>query len=244
MKNFDAWGKHDPLWAILTAPGKKGNKWKTDEFFKTGVEQVDGVIKYLETIPVDLKRGRALDFGCGVGRLTQALGNYFDEVCGVDIAPSMIKLANDYNGHGEKIKYFINKTNDLSIFPDNEFDFILTLITLQHMEPRYSMKYMKEFIRILKFGGVLVFQIPAAYARPSFGKRIEQSIRYRTPVFIIKLIYSLEGKEVRPPLMEMYGIDRDEVERLLNDNGAKVIDVLSMAKGKPPPNFRYCVTKE
>lgn len=57
----------------------------------TGIEEINSIIKYLKGLPVEISYKRALDFGCGAGRLTQALAGYFEEVCGIDIAPSMIE---------------------------------------------------------------------------------------------------------------------------------------------------------
>ncbi len=35
-RNWDALGKTDPFWAILSVPDKKGNRWDLDEFLATG----------------------------------------------------------------------------------------------------------------------------------------------------------------------------------------------------------------
>lgn len=137
QRNWDAFGKTDPLWAILTDPEKRGGKWDLDEFFKAGDDTINKIFKYIESIGINFRRGRALDFGCGVGRLTQPLTRYFNEVIGVDIAPSMIELARKYNRHGDRCKYYLNPDNDLRQFPDDSFDFIISIITLQHMKPRY-----------------------------------------------------------------------------------------------------------
>ena len=94
QRNWDALGKADPLWTVLTWPEKKGNQWDTDEFFKTGADEIEAVMRSLESLGLDPPRGKALDFGCGVGRLTQALAGRFDEAHGVDIAESMIDMAN------------------------------------------------------------------------------------------------------------------------------------------------------
>ncbi len=139
--SWNQFGEIDALWSILTRPDKTGNKWQADEFFKTGVEEIDAVIKHVESLGLNTARRKALDFGCGVGRLTQALANYFDEVEGVDIAPSMIERANKFNSHGDRCKYHLNETDDLKLFADNRFDFIYTNITLQHIAPRYSTNY-------------------------------------------------------------------------------------------------------
>ncbi|WP_420485333.1 class I SAM-dependent methyltransferase [Iningainema tapete] len=108
-----------------------------------------------------MSRKTALDFGCGVGRLSQAMVQYFETVHGVDISPSMLKLADKYNQHGSKCKYHLNDQDNLKLFPDNYFDFIYSKITLQHMEPQYSRRYIREFLRILAPQGLLIFQIPS-----------------------------------------------------------------------------------
>jgi tRNA/tmRNA/rRNA uracil-C5-methylase (TrmA/RlmC/RlmD family) len=95
-KNWDALGKIDPMWAILAEPSKKGRKWQTEEFFETGVSEIAELMGRLDEINVGVSRHKALDFVCGIGRLSQALARYFEEVHGVDIAPSMIQLAEQF----------------------------------------------------------------------------------------------------------------------------------------------------
>lgn len=163
-KNWDEFGKQDPLWAILTDPTKKNNNWNPDEFFKTGDEEITSVLKSVESLEFPKSRKRALDFGCGVGRLTQALCPYFDECYGVDIAPSMIESARKYNRYGDRCKYYVNDSADLSLFEDNHFDFIYSKIVLQHIKPEYSKNYIKEFVRVLSPGGLLLFQVPSGLA--------------------------------------------------------------------------------
>lgn len=160
QKNWNEFGKTDPLWAILVDPTKKGRKWKIKEFFETGNREIDTIMKYIESLDIKISYKKALDFGCGAGRLTQALTNYFDDVHGVDIAPSMIKLANKNNRYNEKCHYHLNEVNNLKLFEDNSFNFIYSNIVLQHMEPEYGKNYIKEFLRVIIPGGLTVFQIP------------------------------------------------------------------------------------
>jgi SAM-dependent methyltransferase len=158
--NWDKFGKTDPLWSIITAPSKRGGRWDADEFFATGCREIAAVMAYVQSLGVVLRKGRALDFGCGVGRLTQALCAYFAACDGVDIAPSMIELARRYNKFGEKCRYHLNEVPNLSLFADNSFEFIYSSVTLQHMRPDYSAAYLKEFLRVLAPGGLAVFQLP------------------------------------------------------------------------------------
>lgn len=253
QKHWNGFGKTDPLWAILTWPDKKGNKWRIEEFFETGVKEIDGIMKYVESLGVNISFGKALDFGCGVGRLTQALARYFDEVCGIDIAPSMINLANKYNRYGDKCKYFINDKNDLKLFPDNSFNFIYSCITLQHMEPQYSKNYIREFLRILAPHGLAVFQLPSELLpipheeNPRRGKRLKEFIKPLVPNILLKLQYDIKAKvrqRLNRPIMEMYGIAREEVVSFLEENGGRIANIAQDGGGGPYwMSFRYCVAK-
>ncbi|MCC6861887.1 MAG: methyltransferase domain-containing protein [Bryobacterales bacterium] len=162
QRHWDQFGREDPLWAILTVPGKENRQWDPGDFFQTGVQEISEALGHVRSHGLDLRRRTALDFGCGVGRLTQALCHHFDRVWGVDIAPSMIAKAKAFNRFGERCIYAVNARDDLSGFENGSFDFVYSNITLQHMQPRFSLAYIREFLRVLSPGGVALFQLPAA----------------------------------------------------------------------------------
>ena len=168
QKHWDALGKSDPLWAILSLPEKRFGKWDLAEFFGYGREEIDQLWAFTDELGIPRPVGKALDFGCGVGRLTQALCAHFDECVGIDISPSMIEGAQRLNQYGDRCTYVLNGRDDLSIFQDGEFQFIYSIIVLQHMRPDYMKKYLKEFLRILAPGGLVVFQIPGENALTGF----------------------------------------------------------------------------
>jgi ubiquinone/menaquinone biosynthesis C-methylase UbiE len=229
QKNWDRFGKTDPFWAILSTPEAKEGKWEIDKFFLTGKKEIEQVLQNIQNLNLDLRYQKALDFGCGVGRLSQALSIYFSEVHGVDIAPSMIDLANKYNTHGNKCHYHLNDKNNLELFESNSFDFIYTNITLQHMKPEYSKKYIQEFLRILAPQGILVFQIPSHEKITSKIYQLRKFIYYRVSMSNrgIKFLYSLYHK-IRygtTARMEMYGIEEEKVIKLIEANGGKILEV-------------------
>ena len=139
--NWDELGATDPLWAILTVPEYKGNRWNVEEFFRSGqVAVAERLGRIGGQLGLPVHHRRALDFGCGVGRLTQALADHFDDAHGVDIAPSMIESARAANRSGERCTYHLNERDDLEIFEDEHFDFVLSEIVLQHMRPEYALR--------------------------------------------------------------------------------------------------------
>lgn len=162
QRHWDTFGQQDPYWAILTDPARRGNRWSPDEFFETGRVEILGHLEQAARLGVPRQWRRALDFGCGAGRLTQAIADHVDSALGIDVAPSMIALARAHNRHGERCTYEVNDQPDLSRWPDDSFDLIYTSRVLQHVEPRYSTAYVREFVRLLAPGGYLSFDLPSA----------------------------------------------------------------------------------
>lgn len=146
----------DPLWAILVRKDKRLGKWDREEFFESGQSEIDILMASCGISAGD--NGRVLDFGCGVGRLSRPLQKYFAEVHGVDISEEMIRLAKQFT-HG--CKFVVNDTGDLKLFRDDFFDFVYSNIVLQHQpEKRLAKAYIREFIRVIKPGAKVVFQMP------------------------------------------------------------------------------------
>jgi len=248
QQHWNRWGEIDPLWAIATDPTKRNHGWDPKEFFFTGEVEIYQILEYVASLNLAVRPGRALDFGCGAGRLCKALAKRFDEVNGVDIAPSMLRLAEQYNEHGPRCKFFLNDRDDLRLFPDNHFDFIYTNIVLQHIRPAHSKRYLSEFLRVLAPGGHMVFQLPShlldaqgAPAKP----RLPWGVRHmvRTVRSVLRKARTTVGPEAEP-IMEMHGVPRLEVEQLIRDGGGKVIDVQEFQVAGPQwMSYRYCVGK-
>ena len=153
-------GARDAQWAVLTHPGKRGARWTLDEFFKSGTDEIDAVLARARALGVMVRPARALDFGCGAGRLTQALAGTFDRVDAVDIARSMLREAARHV-RSPRVVFQHNTAPDLRIFPAGSFSFIYSTLVLQHMPTDLSRAYLGEFLRVLEPGGLLVVQVPS-----------------------------------------------------------------------------------
>jgi len=213
---WDQAGRSDAFWAVLNHPDKSGNRWVEEEFFETGVAEIQDLIGHLQGLNVAINSDRALDFGCGPGRLTQALASYFREVDGVDISPSMIELAERLNKHRDHCHYHLNVATDLRTFVDSSFDFIYSNITLQHMPRKFAKGYMREFLRVLRPQGVVVFQLP--------GRR--RGTRSRVMGLIPAPIRSWYRRlRTRHAAAEMHGWPREQVIEHFRGFGAELLEV-------------------
>ena len=204
QRNWDRFGQLDPLWAVVSRGDKRGGAWDEDEFFETGRREVADVLALAEPSAM----GSCLDFGCGVGRLTLSFADHFDQVVGVDIAPSMIAKANEFADQVGNVRYELNAAPDLALFPDESFDFVNASIVLQHMPSQFALGYLHEFARVLTPGGRLVFNLPSEPTRTLRGwlyrvapKRLIYALKTRrdgaamemNPVPIAQLIGRLEA---------------------------------------------------
>jgi ubiquinone/menaquinone biosynthesis C-methylase UbiE len=218
-RHWDEFAKKDPFWAILTSPHTKGNRWDRGQFFATGVTEVAELLAYLQSSGFSFPRRRALDFGCGVGRLTQALALHFDEVIGLDISPTFVELASQYNVHGSRCRFYVNEVANLHLFGSDSFDFIYASKTLQHMHPRYMQGYLAEFMRLLTHQGLAAFEIPTE--RKGVASRIQQTLARHAPVTIVKF-YRAKRYD-KGPRMEMYGMKQAEVIQVVRDSGGQIV---------------------
>jgi SAM-dependent methyltransferase len=160
-RHWERLARRDPYWAVLTDPDKRGGGWDVAEFFRSGTDEIDSALERAGALGIVVTRRRALDFGCGAGRLTQAMAAHFTRCDGVDISESMLRLAERHNRYPDRCAYHLNTAQDLALFADESFDFVYSTLVLQHMEPRYSTHYMRELARVLAPGGLLVFQVPS-----------------------------------------------------------------------------------
>lgn len=215
--NWEGLAQSDPLWAICTDPGKRNRKWDREEFFATGRREVATVLECATECGVKIDHHLpALDFGCGVGRLTQALAAHFSECWGVDISPTMIRLAKEFGQDRPQCRFLLNHSDRLEELEDNYFGFIYSSIVLQHIAREYSLRYIVELVRVLRPGGVLVFQLPDTL-RAGPLKRVRARLALRSR------LRSLFGSRIHA--IEMHCLKEGEVRRIVEQSGARVVDV-------------------
>ena len=226
QRHWDELAKADPFWAVLTESEKKGRRWTIEEFFSTGLAEADADVARARAREPRLGGRSALDFGCGAGRLTQGLAGHFGRVTGVDISGRMVALAREHN-RNTRVSFVHNTRSHLRVFPDASFDFVYSRITLQHIAPLYAKRYLREFVRVLAPGGVMLVQVPATVPPGNSPERFRLSLWPPTVWMRAKryVRYHLAGWFPGTPKMEMHAVARDEVLGCLADAGAEVLSV-------------------
>jgi SAM-dependent methyltransferase len=217
----------DPLWAICSDPTKAGGAWQPAEFFASGEAEIETVLTHLDSLGLRPDySGQALDFGCGVGRLTRALAARFAACVGVDISDTMIAAANDWNRAGDRCVYLVNDRDDLRRFEDGSFSFIYSSIVLQHMEPPFMAHYITEFVRLLTPDGILVFQVPDTLKHRDRIADLRVRLALRTRLRrLLGRGARVEARTEPPGRMEMHCLKERSVRRIIRSAGGTVVDV-------------------
>jgi SAM-dependent methyltransferase len=153
----------DPFWAILSDPARRGRRWELEDFFRTGEADAERAVARARELGRPARRVRALDFGCGVGRVTRALAHRFAEAVGVDLSERMVEQARRLNAEVANASFLVNATPDLGQLEGASFDLVYSRIVLQHLPSRTDVfRYLEEFLRVVRPDGIVVFQLPAA----------------------------------------------------------------------------------
>lgn len=208
---WERWAQIDPLWAINTVPGKEGGRWDPAAFFASGERDVDdllaGVTRAMAPDPPFLNMtGWALDFGCGVGRLSRYLPRYHAEVVGIDVSATMLQLARQFEASRPTpwpdgvLTFEQHLSGDLAFYPDNHFDAVYSLVTLQHLPYLHQLAYVREFLRVLAPGGVAAFGTMMEPLHPVAPQRASRD----------------------RPAMDMFGVSPSAVVREIRRAGGRV----------------------
>ncbi len=132
-----------------------------DEFFATADEMVNSFESELKHLPGDLRprARRALEIGCGLGRLMRPLSRSFGEIHGVDVSDEMVRLAREQLADIPHAHVHHTPHSDLRAFADDSFDFVYSYAVFQHIpDADVVYGYFHEIRRVLKEGGFARFQ--------------------------------------------------------------------------------------
>ena len=154
MYNWWNTAAHDnAMYAILS----NKQDWDENEFFETGRAWLEQHRQFARAANVDLAGESALDFGCGIGRMTRALADHYSKVFGIDISDEMVRRANTL----ERTKNitFRQVVEPSLPFADRSIELVYSTIVVQHIPSPHNITYLNEFFRVSR--DLVMFDAPS-----------------------------------------------------------------------------------
>ncbi|HYN82042.1 MAG TPA: class I SAM-dependent methyltransferase [Gemmatimonadaceae bacterium] len=180
------WGRYDPMWAVATWEGRQHDgphPWTIDDFLAAGRSDCTDIMRQWNQYGRK-DGGRCVEIGCGAGRLTSALVDYFDRVLAIDVSVDQIELAKRFLGASvTRVTFSIVEEPVLDVRPGTCSAMISTFV-FQHLSD-YSgiVAYLRAAHRALQPGASICFQTPVPGADngdlPSAAARTLDSVRSR-----------------------------------------------------------------
>lgn len=215
-------GQLDPYYGVLTLDKyRKVNLHEQiiEDFFRSGDDHINSLLSLIEKRFGVIPHGRALDFGCGVGRLAIPLAARanFKEVIGADISEGMlIEARQNALARGLVNIDFVITDDALNQLPGT-FDFIHSFIVFQHIPIGRGESIIMRLIDKLSSGGIAVLQMPLV--RKSSPVRRFFSFA-RANIGIVNAFFNLtHGKPLAEPLMQMNLYNANKIIEILYKSG-------------------------
>lgn len=212
-RQWQKWGAQNPYFGIVGIETKEfETRWR-ERFFETGKVHMDLVfdqLKRYDSLPEG--RAKALDFGCGAGRLLLQLADRFDAIVGVDVSQDQLALAKqNVTGNAPRLLTSLDQLSGEA----GTFDFVNTFVVLQHIRPEQGYQIIDKLLKLLRPGGSFAIHFTVGDTR-DLRRRLNWA-RYRIPP--LHWAYNLSRR--RPfsePIMEMNKYDLSKVGMIFMQN--------------------------
>lgn len=219
-RDWERLGSLEPYFAVLTESRFLRENITPESlaaFHATGEADVSRIAA-LATV----KSGRpfhpqkALEFGCGVGRLTFPMAARAGKVTGVDAAPSLLEIARaDASARGIQNVEFL-PVEDLESLEPGTFDFIYSYIVFQHIPTAEGETYLGELLRLAAPDATVALHFTLSRAGGPV-RRILRALRGRSR--LINRLATLMRRDRNLPYMQMNTYERQRIERMLAGEG-------------------------
>jgi SAM-dependent methyltransferase len=220
-KAWEYYGKTDPYFGVITWEKFRSEQLTEAaqaEFFRSGERHVEAVLQTVrEQLVPGFRPVRALDFGCGVGRVTLPLARVAASVVGVDVSEAMLAEARrNAERQGLANVTFVPSDDALSRVA-GPFDLVHSHIVFQHIPRRRGEALFRRLVDLLAEGGVGVLQFTYYRRSPWWKKRLIALVK--AVPFLFGVQNWLRGRPFREPAREMNEYDLSLLFRTLHENG-------------------------
>jgi len=200
------------------------------EFFASGEHDVASTFDGLTQFAPGFRPALAVDFGCGVGRLTIPIAARSGRVLGVDVsAPMLAEAERNCTAHGVSNVRFVLSESLWAALLESPPDFVHSYIVFQHITPTDGLPIAAGLLERLKVGGVGALHFVHQW-RPGRARRLVSELR-RAIAPLNAALNAVQGRPLFEPSIPMFEYDETAVRDLLRRNRCDPVSVVATNHG-------------
>jgi 2-polyprenyl-3-methyl-5-hydroxy-6-metoxy-1,4-benzoquinol methylase len=209
---WTGYGESEPFASVLSNPQFLQENIQANMHIleASGVEVVRRLQVVAARNQVDIPKGRCLELGCGVGRITRPLSQLFDCVVAADISPGNLAVCKAYVAEEgtHNVNALLLRTPE-HIATVKDIDAFVSVIVLQHNPPPVQYFLLDSIFANIAPKGIAFFQ--AATFNPAYAYQIGQHLAMDTETFEGWSLHCL-------PMQHIFGLFRK--------HGLQVLEVI------------------
>ncbi|HTV45875.1 MAG TPA: methyltransferase domain-containing protein [Stellaceae bacterium] len=212
QRSWERLGEEKPYWSVLVDASylPENIDRNIDSFYRTGP------LSWMLFECAAARAGRmpaadgvALELGCGVGRVTPHLAQYFREVIACDISLPHLDIARTHLTHlGVNNVRLVRVDSIERLQEQGPLDFFYSVIVLQHNPPPIIARLLEVAFANLKPGGIAYFQLPVA----------AKSYEFVIETYLDRVVGKTET-------MEMHVLPQKYLFQLMQRAGMRLLDI-------------------
>ena len=226
---WEWFGSDDPYWGVLTKSGFEKGSFDEDArraFFDSGEQYIAHVFDTVrEHLVPDFAPTRALDFGCGVGRLVLPLAHRAEHVTGVDVSAGMLAEAAANAARDGIDNVDLVLSDDGLTHVRGSYDLVHSFIVFQHIPPMRGEAILAQLLARLAPGGVGVIHLTYAHGTRTPAARRALTRLYERVPYAVKARNALKREPLDMPMMQMNRYDLSRVFRIVQEAGCHDVHV-------------------
>jgi trans-aconitate methyltransferase len=212
-KAWKRYGEIDPYFGVFPHANYHSSALTdraTEEFFRSGEAHVQRIMKTLREIDHQFSPSSAVDFGCGVGRVTLPLALEAPSVLGVDVSPGMLSEAR--KNAIERGVSNVRFAHEVS----GRFDLVHSFIVLGHIPPRRGLGILRDLLSRLESGGMIVLQVPYDWHATAW-RRLATRVKRVDPI-TQRVVNLAKRRPLNYPNMAIFSYDLRAILSILRES--------------------------
>lgn len=230
---WEQFGEQDPYFGVLShdrfrQASREGAA--REEFFASGEAHVERIFSIIrQHLDPEFSPRRALDFGCGVGRLVLPFARRVPQVMGIDVSEGMLREARRNCEEAAVHNVQFARSDDQLSGLTGRYDFIHSFIVFQHIPVERGERIAQQLLDRLAEGGIAALHFTYGQHLPA-AHRLLQWARSSLPLVNLA-VNAAKGRPLRYPHMQMNAYRLNRLFHLFRAGGCHQILVYFSTHG-------------